>query len=107
MIQITSKELNKKIKSVCLIGHALYEDYGKDIVCAGVSAILTTTVNGILSIQENALKYEQQKDKFLIKQIKEDEITQKLIENMLSLFKELETQYPKNIKVESEEETCL
>lgn len=84
----------------------MYDDYGKDIVCAGVSSILTTTVNGILKLQEEALTFEQKKDKFILTIQSNDNTTQTLIQNMVSLFQELEQNYAKNIKVESEEETC-
>lgn len=105
MIHVSVLKRRKHLKQITLNGHALFDDYGKDIVCAGVSAILTTTINGILRIKENAVKYEQKKDSFLLTVLSDDDITQKLILNMISLFQELEGQYPKNIKVESEEET--
>ena len=36
---------NNKIKKISVMGHAMYEDYGKDIVCAGVSTLVISTVN--------------------------------------------------------------
>lgn len=103
MIQIKVFKENNIIKEVSLKGHAMYDDYGKDIVCAGVSGILTTTVNGIESIQPNSVSYEQKKDYFILKINSSDEITQKLIQNMINLFDELQTKYQKNIKLESED----
>ena len=47
MIKISLKEENKKIKEIKIKGHAFYDDYGKDIVCAAFSSILITTVNAI------------------------------------------------------------
>ena len=41
MIKIDIKKVKGNISSVCLTGHAMYDDFGKDIVCAGVSSILT------------------------------------------------------------------
>ena len=106
MIHIKWQRKNNFYEHIIFQGHALYDDYGKDIVCAGVSAILTTTINGILRIQENALTYQKKHDNFEIKMLSKDEITQKLIENMICLLQELASNYPKNIKIESEEETC-
>lgn len=106
MIHIQVFKNQEYFQRIILKGHALFDDYGKDIVCAGVSSILTTTVNGILRIQNDALTYQQEDDLFQIIDIHDDDITQKLILNMILLFQELEEQYPKNIKVESEEETC-
>jgi len=103
MIHIKIQKEKEWIKKIEFKGHALYDDYGKDIVCAGVSSILTTTVNGILRIKENAIIFQQKKDQFDLIIQSQDEITSILIENMLCLLKELEASYPKNIKMESEE----
>ena len=40
---------------------------------------------------------------FVIKVIQNNEITSKLLLNMILLFKELETTYPKNIKIREED----
>ena len=84
-------------------GHAKFADYGKDIVCASVSSIVITTINGILEIDRNALKYEQNKDKLTIEVLKEEKIINILINNMMNLLKELSDNYPKNIKIREDE----
>ena len=86
-------------KQIIIKGHAMYDDYGKDIVCASVSSILITTVNACLSFDKEAVSYEQKEDKFTLSIIKNDEITKKLIDNMLHLFDELSNDYPKNIRI--------
>ena len=40
-----------------ITGHSDYDTIGKDIVCSAVSSIVTTTINGIISIDENAISY--------------------------------------------------
>jgi len=102
MIQVKIKKEKNQIKEIFLKGHAEYDTYGKDIVCAGVSSILTTTVNAILMFDENAIVFEDKKD-FVLKIQKEDEITSKLILNMIHLFYELEETYPKNITIREDE----
>ena len=77
----------------------MYDDYGKDIVCAGVSSILTTTVNAILKFSKEAITIEDQNDEFVLTINQKDEITKKLIANMVELFYELEDSYPKNITI--------
>ena len=47
----------KNNDKVIIKGHANYADYGKDIVCASVSSIVITTVNGILEIDREAITY--------------------------------------------------
>lgn|SRR5574344_1648614 len=96
MIKVSIKDDNKKVKEIIIKGHADYLDYGKDIVCASVSSIITTTVNAIESIDKEAIYYDEKI--FLIKVLSDDEIVNKLINNMISLLKELERDYPKNIK---------
>ncbi len=102
MIKIFIKKEDNKIKQVLIEGHAMYDDYGRDIVCAGVSSILTTTVNAILLFDKNAISFEDKKN-FILSVQKEDEITLKLIQNMISLFYELEETYPKNITIREDE----
>lgn len=96
MIKIRLEYENKKVKKVEIKGHALYDDYGKDIVCAAVSSIVITTVNAILRIDKDAICYDEKI--FLIDVLKDNEIVNKLIDNMVDLLKQLEHDYPKNIK---------
>ena len=55
MIKVSIKKENERIKEVVIKGHALYDTLGKDIVCAAVSSIVITTVNGILSFDKDAI----------------------------------------------------
>ncbi len=87
---------------VTITGHAEYEDYGKDIVCASVSSIVTTTVNAILMFNRKTIDYKVSEGLVDIRIISQDDTTKKLIDNMLGLLSELEADYPKNIKVERE-----
>ena len=103
MIRIKIQRQENLIKEINLLGHALYDDYGKDIVCAGVSAILTTSVNVALKINPNSLTYHQKRDAFQLIILNQEKITQQLMQNMIDLLTELADNYPKNIKMESEE----
>ena len=91
-------------KNISILGHAMYDDYGKDIVCAAVSGIVMTSVEGIASIDESAIDIEQNKDNLNIIINKHDDITNKLIKTMINLLTELEKKYPKNIKIINKEE---
>ena len=62
MIKISIK--NKKI---IIKGHANYDEYGKDIVCASCSSIVITSINAALRIDSKSLSYEEAKDKLTIK----------------------------------------
>ena len=99
MINVKVEKENAKYKKITVLGHAMYDDYGKDIVCAAVSSITTTTVNGILALNKNSLSYMVSKKGLSIDIKNTDETTQILIGNMVSLLKELEINYPENIEV--------
>lgn len=102
MLKVVIKNQDNKLKKINLLGHANYDDYGKDIVCSSASSIMITTVNAIMMFDKNYITYEQKKDNFEIVINKNDEIVDNLIKNMINMFKELEKDYPKNIKIEEE-----
>ena len=95
MIKIKVKENNNKIEEISITGHAMYDDFGKDIVCSSVSSIVITTVNAIERIDKDSISYTEVP--FKLKQEKDNEITNVLLINMIDLLKELQEQYPKNI----------
>ena len=99
MIQVKVEKEHAKYKKVTILGHAMYDDYGKDIVCSAASSIVTTTVNGILALDKGSLSYMVSKKGLTINIKNEDSTTQILIGNMVSLLKELEKNYPANIEV--------
>ena len=49
MIKVKLTKNNNYYKRIIITGHANYDDFGKDIVCAAASSIFITTVNSILS----------------------------------------------------------
>lgn len=102
MLRIIVKKENNKYKKISLIGHAEYNDYGKDIVCSSASSIMITTVNALYQFNKSYITYEQKKDLFYIIVNKNDDISDKLILNMINMFKELSDEYPKNITIEEE-----
>ena len=99
MISVKVEKLNSNYKKITLLGHAMYEENRKDIVCSACSSIVTTTVNGVLSLNNESLSYQVSKDGMTIEVNNFDEVTQILVGNMVSLLKELEENYPENIEV--------
>ena len=89
---------------ISIHGHAMYDDYGKDIVCAAVSSTVTTSIECIASLDEKAVDVDESSDELTITVNKHDEITDKLIATMIELLKEIEMEYPKNIKITNKEE---
>ena len=87
MIQVKVEKNHAKYKKITILGHAMYDDYGKDIVCSAASSIVTTTVNGILALDKGSLSYMISKKGLSINIKNEDATTQILIGNMVSLLK--------------------
>ena len=99
MIKVSVLKENRKYKKITILGHAMYDDYGKDIVCSACSSIVITTVNGILALKKGSLDYLVSKKGMTINVKIDDETTQILVNNMVSLLRELEGNYPNNIEV--------
>ena len=91
-------------ENISILGHAMYDNYGKDIVCAAVSSIVMTSVESIAAIDESSIDVKKTKDKLGIIINKHDDITNKLVKTMINLLTELEKKYPKNIKITNKEE---
>ena len=83
---------------ISIKGHADYAEIGKDIVCATVSSIVITSVNGILRIDRDAIDYDES-DGIQIEVKKHSEVVDKLIINMIELLEELKEQYPKYVNI--------
>ena len=81
-----------------ITGHALYDEYGKDIVCSAVSSTVITTINAILSIDKNSIEVNDN-NPLTIKILKHSEVVDKLIKNMINLLTELQEEYKDNIDI--------
>lgn len=84
---------------ITIKGHAGYDDKGKDIVCASVSSIVITTINAIIEINPDAIDYSDLDNELIIRKLKEDEIVNKLLNNMILLLENLEKDYKDYIKI--------
>lgn len=104
MIKVEIIRNNNNIKKISILGHAMYDEYGKDIVCASVSTLVISTVNNILSINDKTIKVEQNDSKIIMEYIFKDNIIDILVNNMISNLNTLANNYPKNIKIIDKEE---
>lgn len=91
-------------ENISILGHANYDEYGKDIVCSAVSSIVMCSVEAISCFDVNAINIVQETNKLTIIINKNDSITVTLINNMIKCLKELEKEYSKNIKIIDKEE---
>ena len=101
MIKVRIIRNNKSIESIYAHGHANYDEYGKDIVCASFSTMIITTINAILEIDKDAISYTDSNNLNIIN-IKKDNITNSLLNNLVNMIYELKTNYDKNIDIKEE-----
>ena len=99
MIQVLVERDKRHIRKIEVSGHAMYDDYGKDIVCASASSILYTSFNAILTFDKEALEVVSKEGYMRVVVKKFSEITDKLLDNLLEMLAQLAEQYPKNIKI--------
>lgn len=99
MINISYKKNDNHINYVKISGHADYADEGFDIVCASVSSISITTLNAIIRYDEESIYYHEEDGLLEIGIVKYSEFIDILMENMISMFEELEKQYKDYIKI--------
>ncbi len=94
----------KVLKDTIIIkGHANFANYGKDIVCASISAMVATSINDMYVVNKDSFIYTDDGNELIIKITKSDSLIIKLFNNLIELLKNLEKDYPKNIIIESEE----
>ena len=98
MIKVIIKE-SDSINNIEISGHSGYKEIGSDIVCASVSSICITTVNGILNIDDKAIKYKEDEGYLFIEIVKHGDTIDKLIYNLIDLLEELKKQYKKHIEI--------
>ncbi|WP_042459165.1 ribosomal-processing cysteine protease Prp [Neobacillus dielmonensis] len=105
MINVTINRTDSGfIHSFIISGHAFFEERGKDIVCAGASAVSVGSINAVHAITGVTPEIEQG-DGFLRCVVPEDlpedifEKVQLLLEGMVISLKTIEEEYGKHIKI--------
>ena len=101
MIKVKLTKNNNYYKRIIITGHANYDDFGKDIVCAAVSSTVITTINILLSLDNQSISYNDSRG-LIIEVLKNDMTTKKIINVLISNLYELEKAYPKNIQIKEE-----
>ena len=66
MIKITIKKNKNFIEEIRIHGHAKYDEYGKDIVCAGVSSDLITKVIDCIIFDNESLENNEKNNFYII-----------------------------------------
>ena len=101
MIKVILTKKDDNVNKVIINGHAGYDDFGKDIVCAAVSSTVITTINILLSLDNQSIRYNDSRG-LIIWVLKNDMTTKELINVLISNLYELAKAYPKNIQIKEE-----
>ena len=98
MISVNVSFMGKDVKSLTVSGHANYDEYGKDIVCAGVSAIVTGGINALEPYLKN-IEIITESNKLGVIVIESNEVIQVILNTMLVQLETIENSYKKYIKI--------
>ena len=88
-------------------GHSGYGEYGSDIVCASISTLVQSIAMGIKEVLKIDVKIKSNDDKGEFKLVISNNLNKRQIEDVNLLINtmkvaviDLESQFPKNIKLE-------
>lgn len=100
MIRVLIKYVNNNLELLKIKGHAESDKYGHDLVCAGVSALVSAGLNNLDGIKKYDVIYEEGDVEIKLKDISEhDKI---VLETVIIGLKSIEESYPKNVKIKLE-----
>lgn len=98
MISVNVTFIGNDVKSLIVSGHANYDKYGKDIVCAGVSAVVTGGINALES-QVSNIEIISKENELGVKVINSNEYIQIVLKTILIQLETIESSYKKYIKI--------
>lgn len=101
---------NQSFRSFEISGHAEYNEEGLDIVCAGISATVITSLNLLLKLLGKKAKFsEVQEDGYMYFEIIDKKLeintnyfVELVIENLILSLQEIEETYPNHLKIKIE-----
>lgn len=107
MIQVNIFKKSDYITKVIIHGHAEFGEYGKDLVCAGVSAVATGICNTIAKkgyLDKKMCSIELENGNIVIEVKEEDETLQVILETLEISLQSFLEDYHQFIKITYREE---
>ena len=98
MISVNVSFMGSDIKSLTVSGHANFDKYGKDIVCAGVSAVVTGGINALETELKN-IELINKENELGVKVINSNEYIQIILKTIIIQLETIENSYKKYIKI--------
>ncbi len=90
--------VNHHRNGITMSGHANYAEHGKDIVCAGVSALVQTLIQSIEELTQDKIQYSMQPGTVDIKFRDLSEQAQLLVNSFFVGLELIAGEYPDNVK---------
>lgn len=92
-------EVNIREDGINIFGHADYAPYGKDIVCAGVTALMQTLIRSIEDLTEDKIKYEISSGRTDIKYKNLSEKAKTLVDSFFVGICAIANEFPENVRI--------
>lgn len=99
MIRAVFEAKDDRYLSLDVRGHALSDDYGKDLICASVSSIMFGFMNALDALEEE-VDIRQTDDTITVVNRSESETVQNYFELVIMQLKTIEASYGNFIRVE-------
>jgi len=99
MIRAVFEAKDDRYLSLDVCGHALSDDYGKDLICASVSSIMFGFMNALDALEEE-VDIRQTDDTITVVNRSESETVQNYFELVIMQLKTIEASYGNFIRVE-------
>lgn len=111
MTKAVVKKQNGLYVSLMVSGHSGYADYGSDIVCAGISTAVISSINLIDKLVDGHFEFTQNDENGLVVlnninynglSNEKLEFINLVFENLIETLKNIEDDYPKYFKIKIE-----
>jgi uncharacterized protein YsxB (DUF464 family) len=99
MIKISITTSKKLINEIKVSGHSDYAPKGKDIVCAGVSAVTIGTLNAVHQLTGKVPVHKIEEDGYVSIKFSKDEKQQMIAQVCVIQLKSIAESYPKYVKI--------
>lgn len=107
MIKVNIFKKSNQITKVTIQGHADFQEYGKDLICAGVSAVATGICNTIAKkgyLDKKMCSIQLKNGNIVIEVLESDETIQVILETLDISLQSFEEDYHQFIKITYREE---
>ena len=99
MIKVLFFIKGENISGFSISGHADYDDYGKDIVCAAVTSAAIMAANTIIEIIKADAEASEADGSIKLTAKEDSDAVQTVLKGFKLHIKELAKEYPENIKI--------